>query len=281
MTTLDLPPTDAPPTPWHPVAPYRIADDTFVTGTLYQAPGAPVGVHLNSMIIRGAEPVLVDTGAAATSAQWLEDTWSIVDPADVKWVFLTHEEPDHAGNVRAVLDACPNATLVTSWFALERLAALHPVPLHRVRWLNDGESFHVGDRTLHAITPPVYDAPTTRGLFDDRTGVYWAADAFGAPVPEAMTDADDLPAAAWEEGFLGFARMVAPWHRLLSPDRFDQEVGRVARLRPSVVASGHGPAVRGPRLEQAFTLIRTLPDMPAAPLPGQHDLEQILLAAGM
>jgi hypothetical protein len=46
----------------------------------------------------------------------------------------------------------------------------------QVRWVNDGESFEAYDRTLRAIRPPVWDSPTTRGLFDQSTGVYWGVD---------------------------------------------------------------------------------------------------------
>lgn len=131
-----------------------------------------------------------------------------------------------------MLDRCPNATVITSWFALERLAAQHDVPLHRVRWVNDGETVDVGDRRLHAVTPPVYDAPTTRGLFDDGTGVYWAADAFGGPVGGPTADADEIPLEGWTEGFLQFARMVSPWHGLLDGAKFDTHVERTRSLRP-------------------------------------------------
>ena len=44
------------------VEPYEVAEDTFVIGQLHQPPGAPVGIYLNSMVITGAEPVVVDTG---------------------------------------------------------------------------------------------------------------------------------------------------------------------------------------------------------------------------
>ena len=44
--------------------PYQIADETFVIPWALEAP--PVGhFPMNSMVIRGAEPVLVDTGAPA------------------------------------------------------------------------------------------------------------------------------------------------------------------------------------------------------------------------
>ena len=62
--------------------------------------------------------------------------------------------------------------------------------------MNDGESWRAGDRTLTAILPPLFDSPVTRGLYDDRTGVYWAADAFATPLPGPMNDVSELDPAA-------------------------------------------------------------------------------------
>ena len=39
-------------------------------------------------------------------------------------------------------------------------------PFERMRWIDPGGSFDAGDRTLHLFKPPVFDGPTTRGLFD-------------------------------------------------------------------------------------------------------------------
>ena len=92
--------------------------------------------------------------------------FGLVEPADVRWVFISHDDVDHTGNVNALMAACPNATLIVNWFMVERMGASLAVPPTRQRWIGDGESFDVGDRTLHAIRPPVFDSPTTRGLFD-------------------------------------------------------------------------------------------------------------------
>jgi hypothetical protein len=42
----------------------------------------------------------------------------------------------------------------------------------------------------------------------------------------------------------------------------------------------HGPTIYGPMVDEAFDLIRTVPDLPTWTEPGQTDLEQILTAAG-
>src|SRR3954453_22327610 len=149
--------------------PYQIADETFVIPWALEAP--PVGhFPMNSMGIRGAEPVLVGTGCPAVRPQWLEAAWSVVDPLDVKWVFLTHDDRDHSGNLLAILAACPNATLLTTWFSIGRMAEEWETPINRCRFINDCDTVDVGDRTLVAKRPPLYDNRTTRALFDPKTG---------------------------------------------------------------------------------------------------------------
>ena len=180
-TSLSFPPV----CPTVTVPPTKIADDTWVIHQVQEALGQPLEIYLNSMVILGAEPVIVDTGTPANRKQWLEDVFSLVEPEDVRWIFLSHDDVDHTGNLDEALTACPNATLVCNWAMVERHTNCFEFPLHRCRWVMDGESFDVGDRTLHAIRPPVFDSPTTRGLYDPTTQVYWAVDTFATPLPDA------------------------------------------------------------------------------------------------
>ena len=141
--------------------PYRIATDTWIIPQIEPA-GPGRFVSINSMVITAAEPVIVDTGCAINRDRWLEQAFSIVDPADVRWVFLSHADRDHIGNVDAVLAACPQATLVTTHWGVIYMLADGTPPLHRVCWVNDGDGFDAGDRTLRAVTPPLWDGASTR-----------------------------------------------------------------------------------------------------------------------
>jgi len=87
--------------------PLRIADGTYLIRPLAQAPGAPVAMHLNSLVIQGAEPVIVDTSVAVLRDAWLEQVFGLVEPADVRWIFLSHDDSDHTGNLEVVLDMAP------------------------------------------------------------------------------------------------------------------------------------------------------------------------------
>ena len=97
----------------------------------------------------------------------------------------------------------------------ERMGESLTVPPSRWRWVSDGEALDVGDRLLHAVRPPIFDAPTTRGLFDPTTGVYWAADGFATPM---MTPVRDV--AALDEQFLdGGQSHIRQLRRRLAPPR--------------------------------------------------------------
>lgn len=113
----------------------------------------------------------------------MQDVFGPVEPEDVRWIFLSHEDADHVGNLAEVLTGCPNASLVCSWAIMERYTNAFDFPLARCRWLDDGDTLDVGDRELKIVRPPVYDCPTTRGVLDTKSGVYWAVDAFATPIP--------------------------------------------------------------------------------------------------
>ena len=257
--------------------PVRIAPETVVIQATHGEGVAPLAVHMNAMVIRGAEPVVVDTGAPVNREQYLEDLFSIIEPRDVRWVFVSHDDSDHYGNAEAVMAACPNATLVTSWFLTERLATEgFGVPPMRMRWIADGETLDAGDRTLALVRPPLYDSPTTRGLYDPRTGVYWAVDCYATPVVQGTAFVDELDPGFWAEGFTAFQTWNSPRVSTVDRDAFAAACARVERLGVMTIANAHGPTIRTAQVAQAFEMLRRLPDAAVPPQPGQPVLDAIV-----
>jgi len=254
----------------------RVAPDTHLVRQLAGEGVNPVAMHCNSMVITGSEPVIVDCGPAITRDEWMARTFELVEPADVRWIFLSHDDVDHVGNLQQVLEVCRHATVVSTAFMVERMAADAMLPLDRLRWVNDGETFRAGDRTFTAVVPPTFDSPTTRGLFDHSTGVYWAADSFGAPVPFEVDDIDDLPDGFYGPAFVQTQQLVSPWHQWLDPAKYQQQLDRIAALGATVVASCHGVTLRDGQIAASLELMQALPGAPAAVLPGQAELEALL-----
>lgn len=266
----------APVAPQTHHAPLKVADDTWLIQQTQQAAIGPLTVYLNSLVIKGSEPIIVDTGTPANREQWMKDVFSLVDPGDVKWIFLSHDDIDHAGNMEQVMEACPNAKVVVTWFFTERHGCAMEIPKDRMRWVNDGDSWHAGDRTLRAITPPLFDSPVTRGLYDEKTGVYWAVDTFATPLPGPMNDIAELDPEAWQGGIEMFNRMNSPWFKLLDPDKFERHVDTVQKLDISTIASCHSPVIKGSKIDDAFKMIRGIPHGDPPPQPNQLDLDELM-----
>ncbi|HEX4530567.1 MAG TPA: MBL fold metallo-hydrolase [Acidimicrobiia bacterium] len=261
------------------VPPTQIADETWIVHQVQPALGQPLDIYLNSMVIRGSEPVIVDTGTPANRAQWLEDVFSLVEPEDVRWIFLSHDDVDHTGNLDEALSACPNATVVCSWAMVERHTNCFDFPLERCRWVTDGESFDAGDRTLQAIRPPVFDSPTTRGLYDPQTQVYWAVDTFATPLPDKTMGIADLDPDFWDFGLMLFALgAVSPWITWSDPAKYGQQVDRVQDLDLTTIAACHSPVIEGAYIEKAFARLRELPTLDLPDLPDQSILDEIIAA---
>ena len=256
---------------------YKIAPETYVISV--QNPIPNVGyVHMNSMVINGQEPVVVDTGLALLREGWLNEIFSIVEPEDIRWIYLSHDDGDHVGNLEALLEAAPQAKLVTNWFQLERMSGDIVVPLERTIWVNNRDEFQAGDRLFRALRPPIFDSPTTRGLFDAKTGVYWGGDSFAVPSPTMAEDGSEIPDDAFEGGFLAFQRMISPWHELLSEAKYEEHLRKVEMLPIKVAVGGHGPAMRGREIARSFELFRQLPHLPNADEPTQSDLDAAIAA---
>ena len=270
----------APVAPTIRVEPLKIAPDTYVLHSVQRAMGdPPLYVFLNSLVIVGREPVIVDTGTIANRQQWLEDAFALVEPRDVRWVFLSHDDVDHTGNLEQVMEACPNATLVCNWAMVERHTNCFDFPLDRCRWVMHGDSFDVGDRTLHAVRPPVFDSPTTRGLYDPKTKVYWAVDTFATPLPDPSMTISDLEEEFWYFGMTLFALGgVSPWLSMTDPVKYHAYVDLSQNLDITTVACCHSPVIEGDYITKAFDRIRQLPTIECPPMPDQSVLDQIVAA---
>ena len=179
----------------------------------------------------------------------------------------------------AAKNCCPQATLITNFFSVERLALENKdVPFDRQRWLDPGESLHIGDRTLRLFKPPIYDGPTTRGVYDDSTAAMRAVDSFACFVPEGAYHFQDVPRDVVDELMPGMNSLISPWHAWLDADVYNRHVDTVESLGLLAVASAHGPILTGDAIPEAFQIVRSLAGKDVIPGPGPEVLEQLVLA---
>ena len=74
----------------------------------------PNGVSYNSYVILDEKTAVMDTVDARKSKEWFENLKAALDGRTVDYLVISHLEPDHASNVKALADAYPDAKLVLS-----------------------------------------------------------------------------------------------------------------------------------------------------------------------
>jgi glyoxylase-like metal-dependent hydrolase (beta-lactamase superfamily II) len=246
--------------------------DSTVLRAYVPLPGLGV-LPVNAFFIAAAQPVLVDTGLAALRPEFMTNLERAIDPAELRWIWLTHTDQDHLGNLEAVLDAAPRARLVTTYLGMGKLG-LHGLPLDRCYLLNPGQRLDVGDRELLAVAPPSFDAPETTGLLDRRSGYLYSADCFGALMDRPCEFADQIPAQDLESGLLSWAGVDAPWLDRVDAKLFGETLDAVRQLKPAAVLGSHLPPAIG-MLETLLRHLRAAREAPAFVGPDQAALERM------
>jgi flavorubredoxin len=221
--------------------PYLANDDTYVIPTFYPVPTLGL-LPINAFLIKAKEPVLIDTHSRVDREEFLKVLWSLIDPKDLKYVFMTHEDGEHGGNVEQVLEAAPNARLVTNFLGVGKLMPEFEVPLHRVYLVNHGQSFNVGDRDLTAVRPPLFDSAATAGVYDTKTSTLFSVDSFGAFIPTKTEDAADIPQGDFTRGFNLFNQGNHPWSALVDQGKFEARLKEIDNLGVRTILSTHLPA---------------------------------------
>lgn len=225
------------------VVPHSVSPDTEALLSYYPLPGFGM-IPINAFLIRAAQPVLVDTGIVSESEAFMEAIGSIIDLEEIRWLWLTHTDPDHVGSVAQILAEAPDARVVTTFLGMGKMILLG-LPPDRVYLLNPGQRLDVGDRELLAVKPPTFDAPESTGFLDTKTGTLVSVDAFGAALSEPVETAADVPPSELREGLISWTTLDVPWLAGLSEGTFAESLDEIRKLEPRLILSSHLPPAAG------------------------------------
>ena len=253
---------------------YRGMQDVEVLPAHFPVPGAGF-LPVNAFVIKAKEPILVDTGMGVDSEEFMKALGSVIDPKELKWVWLTHDDADHTGSLPKILEAAPDARLAAYSLAVLRMSTVWSIPMDRVYWLNPGDSISAGDRKLTAVRPPLFDNPTTIGVYDDKSEAFFSADCFGSIIPSPAQHTDDIDEVDLAQGMTDWASLDNPWVHMVKPSQFSQALGKIRQIAPKTIFSAHLPPATG-KTEQFLELLATVPPSPPSIAPNQAALEHIL-----
>lgn len=226
--------------------------------------------HLSNYLIVGSrQSILVDTGMLAGWPKLERDLTTILGDRPLDWIFPTHPEYPHSGNLERLMERYPDATAVGD---VRDYHVFFPRIAGRTRNVEPFEIIDLGGGYEAEFLPAVvHDLPSSQWLYERKTQTLFVADGFGFFHREpAGDDEDDTPTHLPGECALMVSELdvdleveqaemivanALSWSRFAdSAGRFE-EFDRLVSTRPiRLVAPAHGNVIDN--LEEVMPLIR-------------------------
>ncbi len=257
------------------VTTYSAAPDIEVITSNFPIPGYGF-VPINAFVIKGSEPILVDTGSVVESREFLPALRSVIDPAELRWLWLTHTDFDHMGSLHQLLTENPRLRVITTFLGVGIMSLSAPLPLDRVQFLNPGEKLTLGNRTVTAFRPPVFDNPSTTGFYDETGGALFSSDCFGALLQDVPQQAADLSDSDLRDGQVFWATVDSPWLHKVNTDAFATELEGIRKMSPKLILSSHLPVATGQLTDRLLASLFAAPGAQPFVGPNQAALEEML-----
>ncbi|RYE10866.1 MAG: MBL fold metallo-hydrolase [Hyphomicrobiales bacterium] len=216
-------------------------------------PIGPLGIlPANAHFIHAREPILVDTSGEAFQDQFLHAVGELIDLEDLKWIYVSHTDLDHVGNLDAVLKLAPNAKVVIPQLGAAKMGLRGDFDMSRLVPMDHGQRLDLGDRELVLLKPPTYDAPETTGFFDTKTRVLYSVDSFGALLDAPYEETAAIPEATLRDGMTMWAGIDAPWLGMVDKSRLGGLLRDIETLDPTAIISGHLPVTAGAMMHKVL-----------------------------
>ncbi len=159
---------------------YIGADDT--TLDLFESQyKVPNGMAYNSYIILDEKVAVMDTIDKRKSEEWFNNLNSTLNGRDVDYIVISHLEPDHAANIKALADKYPDAKLVLSAKAKAMLPQFFNIDNldERCQVVAENDELSLGKHKLVFIMAPMVHWPEVMLEYETTEKVLFSADAFG------------------------------------------------------------------------------------------------------
>ncbi|MDQ4503543.1 MBL fold metallo-hydrolase [Sinomonas sp. ASV322] len=238
----------------------RIADGVFWLGGCLSAfsAGEEVHYHVSSYLVVGSRAsLLVDTGDPAHRALVLDQLEAALGGRTLDYVFPTHPEIPHAGNLPALLERFPEARVVGD----VRDYALHfPEFEGRFDARRPGDSIDLGGREFRFLPAHIRDLENTVWGHDSGARMLFVSDGFSfihdVPLPDGDDDepvhrpgqcrlfSGEMPAPpSVEQAAYGTGRALY-WTKFVDVSTAFAEIERMlAELPTELIGPAHGNVI--------------------------------------
>ncbi len=198
------------------------------------------GTSYNSYLLKTPEGAILFEGCRREyEEEYFRHIEEIVPLKDIKYLVVTHSEPDHSGSIGKLIDLNPELTILASPACLKNLDAITRKPFKR-KVMNPLAPLSFGGYTLEAVSGLMLHWPDVMFTYIKELKVLVSCDAFGA---HFASDALLLSKEPDKERYYAalryyFVSIMGPFAKFVTA-----ACERVKKLDIDMICVGHGPII--------------------------------------
>ncbi|WP_420238438.1 FprA family A-type flavoprotein [Telmatobacter bradus] len=198
------------------------------------------GTTYNSYVVRGSQKTaLIETVYPPFTADYL-DALRKAGVTHLDYIIANHGEQDHSGSIPAILDAYPEAKVVTNARCRDLLKESMPIAADRFIEVKEGDTLSLGDKTLSFHLMPWVHWPDTMVSYLVEDKVLFTCDFFGSHLATSELFATE-ESRVYTAAKRYYAEIMMPFSMHIR-----KHLVRLDALEIKVIAPGHGPVYHKP-----------------------------------
>ena len=141
----------------------------------------PNGISYNSYLIMDEKIAIMDTADKRKGEEWFANLEEGLEGRTPDYLIVQHMEPDHAGNIAALMAKYPNLKVVASAKAIQMMPQFFEDTCFEGKTVavKEGETLSLGEHTLQFFMAPMVHWPEVMVTYDQADKVLFSADGFG------------------------------------------------------------------------------------------------------
>lgn len=140
----------------------------------------PNGISYNSYVILDEKVAVMDTVDGRATDEWLANLDKALAGRTVDYLVVSHMEPDHAGNIKTLIDKYPNIQVVGNAKTFAMIPQFFDVDItDRSVVVKEGDTLCLGKHTLQFFMAPMVHWPEVMVAYEQSEKILFSADGFG------------------------------------------------------------------------------------------------------
>ena len=140
----------------------------------------PNGISYNSYVILDEKVVLMDTVDARGTEEWLDNLDKALAGRSIDYLVVSHMEPDHAGNIKNLIDRYPEMQIVGNAKTFAMIPQFFDVDItEKSVSVKEGDTLSLGKHTLQFFMAPMVHWPEVMVAYEQSEKILFSADGFG------------------------------------------------------------------------------------------------------